>query len=589
MKKIITSVFVLANVLAHAQEGTVGINTMTPKATLEVQPTATNLTGTTNEGIIAPKLSKERIAAIATPVEGTLVYATDATYAGSDAKVAKITEKGYYYYNGTEWVKSGVGANDQEWVYDATTNRINLKRSGGNLFENTVFYNKNGALQNYDFNSYPLFYANTGTTTVRTVDMDNEFGNNLYKKTSNINFGTETKYVLNRNLLYVDDSTSENLSLTVEGAALVVPSTNAKNYTLLIGNGSSAKHSGIGNAKYIVGGYFDGRLEGTGYSDGYVYGLRATASYGTDKSSNHQTGVGVFNQVMPTGSGTITSMYDYNAYKSFFNDSPLSVTNVRGYNAIITYSSAMGGTVSIDDARGFNYDGLNIVSGFKISTKKNYGLYIGNIAGGTELNRAIHTEAGKIRFGDLADASATADRVVTVDADGVLKVGTSTTAPTVFKWVEDATNTSVKLAVNSAGTDRTTAPVSITDTGMVKATSFQGSNGATIFPDYVFQKYYDGVSDIKADYTFKSLSQVEDFVKTNGHLPGYKSAAAIKAQGYVDLMETQLTNVEKIEELYLHSIEQEKNLKELKNQNDELKAKNQELETRLEKLEKLLK
>ncbi|MFB9120306.1 hypothetical protein ACFFUE_03775 [Bergeyella porcorum] len=172
--------------------------------------------------------------------------------------------------------------------------------------------------------------------------------------------------------------------------------------------------------------------------------------------------------------------------------------------------------------------------------------------------------------------------MVTVDADGVLKVGTSTTASTFFKWVEDATNASVKLAVNSAGTDRTTAPVSITDTGMVKATSFQGTNGATIFPDYVFQKYYTGNSSIKADYTFKTLSQVEDFVKANGHLPGYKSAEAIKAQGYVDLMETQLTNVEKIEELYLHTIE-------LKKENEELKSKNKELESRLEKLEKLLK
>ncbi|EKB55209.1 hypothetical protein HMPREF9699_01913, partial [Bergeyella zoohelcum ATCC 43767] len=65
-------------------------------------------------------------------------------------------------------------------------------------------------------------------------------------------------------------------------------------------------------------------------------------------------------------------------------------------------------------------------------------------------------------------------------------------------------------------------------------------------------------------------------------LPGYKSAETIKAQGYVDLMETQLTNVEKIEELYLHSIEQDK----------ALKAKDAEiadLKQRLERLEKLIK
>ncbi|EKB59715.1 hypothetical protein [Bergeyella zoohelcum] len=104
-------------------KGKVGINTVTPSATMDVQPNSDNarVESKTNEGIIAPKLSKTRIANIETPVEGTLVYATDATYsAGSDAtvnnRVAKITEKGYYFYNGTEWVKAGSDATDQLWA-----------------------------------------------------------------------------------------------------------------------------------------------------------------------------------------------------------------------------------------------------------------------------------------------------------------------------------------------------------------------------------------------------------------------------------------------------------------------------------------
>ena len=89
-----------------------------------------------------------------------------------------------------------------------------------------------------------------------------------------------------------------------------------------------------------------------------------------------------------------------------------------------------------------------------------------------------------------------------------------------------------------------------------------------------------GSEFLKSDYSFKSLSQVEDYVKTNGHLPGYLSAKTIKEEG-VDLMKTQLTNVEKIEELYLHTIEQEKALKAKD-------AKIAELETRLSKIEQLL-
>ncbi|WPC11049.1 hypothetical protein LEQ04_10405 [Riemerella anatipestifer] len=184
------------------------------------------------------------------------------------------------------------------------------------------------------------------------------------------------------------------------------------------------------------------------------------------------------------------------------------------------------------------------------------------------------------------------NRPVYADADGKLIIGDATNALTSFKWIEDTTNNSIKLAVNSAGTERTQYPVSITDEGVILGSSFRGVNGATIFPDYVFQKYYTGTSSIKADYSFKTLSQVEDFVKANGHLPGYQSAEAIKKQGYIDLMATQLTNVEKIEELYLHSIEQDKALKvkdakiaELEN---ELKSQKENFEARLQKLEALL-
>ncbi|MDY3316275.1 hypothetical protein PG630_02985 [Riemerella anatipestifer] len=163
----------------------------------------------------------------------------------------------------------------------------------------------------------------------------------------------------------------------------------------------------------------------------------------------------------------------------------------------------------------------------------NYGLRIDDIQKGSTSNYAIYTGLGQVRFGD--------------------NVGIGVDAPT------------EKLEVD----------------GKVKATAFMGASGATIFPDYVFQKYYTGTSSLKADYSFKTLSQVEDFVKTNGHLPGYQSAAEIKKQGYIDLMATQLTNVEKIEELYLHLLEKDKEVKALK-------AKNEELETRLQKLETLL-
>lgn len=105
----------------YFQAQTVGLNTTAPEATLDVR--AANASGTTNEGIIAPKLTKHRVAAIANPIEGTLVYVIDEAtnpisgYTGWDNRTAKITEKGYYFYNGTEWVP----AKDTNTTYTGST------------------------------------------------------------------------------------------------------------------------------------------------------------------------------------------------------------------------------------------------------------------------------------------------------------------------------------------------------------------------------------------------------------------------------------------------------------------------------------
>ncbi|WPC16353.1 hypothetical protein LEQ04_06195 [Riemerella anatipestifer] len=154
----ITKLSVLAflglGLVAYGQSGKVGVNTSSPQATLDIQPTAKNgdITATTNEGILAPKLSKTRVASIATPVEGTLVYVLDdasktkgaiSDYIGNDSKVAKITEKGYYYYNGTEWVKSTTGKLEQEWLHNGS-DAIYAKRAKENTPSNTFEILDNG-------------------------------------------------------------------------------------------------------------------------------------------------------------------------------------------------------------------------------------------------------------------------------------------------------------------------------------------------------------------------------------------------------------------------------------------------------------
>lgn len=83
-----------------------------------------------------------------------------------------------------------------------------------------------------------------------------------------------------------------------------------------------------------------------------------------------------------------------------------------------------------------------------------------------------------------------------------------------------------------------------------------------VLPDYVFQKYYTGSSDLKADYVMPTLEEVETFTKANHHLPNVPSAAKVKEEG-MQLKEMTTILLQKVEELTLYTIEQEKRIKAL--------------------------
>ena len=80
--------------------------------------------------------------------------------------------------------------------------------------------------------------------------------------------------------------------------------------------------------------------------------------------------------------------------------------------------------------------------------------------------------------------------------------------------------------------------------------------------------WFDHVFD--DNYKLMSLSELEQFIKTNKHLPEIPSEKEVKENG-INLGEMQGKLLLKIEELTLYIIEQEKQLKELQKQIDELK------------------
>lgn len=72
------------------------------------------------------------------------------------------------------------------------------------------------------------------------------------------------------------------------------------------------------------------------------------------------------------------------------------------------------------------------------------------------------------------------------------------------------------------------------------------------WPDYVFSK----------NYQLRSLEEIENYINVNGHLPNMPSALAVKEKG-VDISEMIRIQQEKIEELTIYIIEQNKRIKAL--------------------------
>lgn len=75
------------------------------------------------------------------------------------------------------------------------------------------------------------------------------------------------------------------------------------------------------------------------------------------------------------------------------------------------------------------------------------------------------------------------------------------------------------------------------------------------WPDYVFEN----------DYKLMSIQELEESIKTNKHLPGIPSAKEIKENGQA-IADIQKSLLEKIEELTLYIIDQEKRIQTLENQ-----------------------
>lgn len=115
--------------LCYAQ---VGINNSTPAATLDV--TAKNATGSTAnvDGLLIPRVDRQRAQSMTGVPTSTLIYVNDIATGTQTGTAVNIDAVGYYYYDGTEWSKLGMGTPVNIYNSDGTLTGPRTMSTGGN-------------------------------------------------------------------------------------------------------------------------------------------------------------------------------------------------------------------------------------------------------------------------------------------------------------------------------------------------------------------------------------------------------------------------------------------------------------------------
>lgn len=498
---------------ANAQEydGKVGINTNEPKATLDITPETNNLNGTTNEGIIAPRLTKTRIANIEANklTEGTLVYATDAVYtAGADTaknnRVAKIDEKGYYFYNGTEWVKvqykdtdtnselwaqrdnNGItetylkpaDENSDDYLYSKNRSYIRLGNIDTNLTAADGFVYtdvKNNTPHSLLLNAnalptkenaigpfgryYPIFsreyYTIDNSYKPTTTEAPKFRGKDVWMQVKGITM--PISYMIGQNIMTdFQSSTTASAVKSLRTFATVgdIEGNSSPTVTELAGGENQAfVYSGkstnlMGQINYV--GVYGGAADNIyGENTTLITSLKLpTKASNPFPTLNIKNIVG--NRIWITNKENTTAERAFGVQATTVFEKSSAITHeasgVLSASSIQTGSNvkSFAGFTSSIDATGaatvenlYAFRSINALNAAFQPTNM-YGIHLADVNKGTNANYAIYTNAGKVRVGDLADATATGNRQVVVDADGVLKIGAAS-----------ATNTGVKATTTA--------------------------------------------------------------------------------------------------------------------------------------------
>lgn len=128
MRRLTLPFIVAISLFSVKSNAQVGINTSTPTSTLDV--IAKNATGSASnvDGLLVPRVDRLRAQSMSAVPTSTMIYINNAATGTQLGTTVNVDTVGYYYFNGTAWVK----------IKSTDTTDLNIYNSNGSLTGNRI-------------------------------------------------------------------------------------------------------------------------------------------------------------------------------------------------------------------------------------------------------------------------------------------------------------------------------------------------------------------------------------------------------------------------------------------------------------------
>ncbi|PQA89984.1 hypothetical protein B0A69_21425 [Chryseobacterium shigense] len=210
-----------------------GINTPSPSSTLDISAKNSTGTSTDTEGLLVPRVDRQRAQSMTPVPVSTLIYVNNIATGTLTGTAARIDSVGYYYFDGTVWSKLVTSLNI--YNYDGMLSDPRIVTTNGNLLS---FIN--------GVNNVKL--VTSATQAALSANGSSRGWLNLAGGSANLDY-----YVNNTGIAQlVSFGTSTQLSIGSTNASPLVLKTNGTDRITILSNGNTGVGTSTPNTKLEI-------------------------------------------------------------------------------------------------------------------------------------------------------------------------------------------------------------------------------------------------------------------------------------------------------------------------------------------------